>query len=251
MARKPLKIGERVFKFKKDAISFYKEILDKYDFNDSLNDDDFLALKDLIRYDICMYEEEEGGIEYDEDSVVWEVYGVEVIEVFHGKKAFKVIYKRVGVEEYEEEWISYRNIIYRPKYNPFRVFSEACRTTVASDINELKRDYFLANYKNGGVKCQETGITSKWDELVVDHRQPNTFSVIVDRFVELNQIDIKNVEYLADEKGFITIAATDLADKFRAYHKQKATLRVVRKDRNLSRASQAKITAQSKDLKIK
>lgn len=38
------------------------------------------------------------------------------------------------------------------------------------------------------MKCQETGKLLKWEQLNVDHRQPNTFSIIVDRFVELRNI---------------------------------------------------------------
>ena len=38
------------------------------------------------------------------------------------------------------------------------------------------------------MKCQETGKLLKWEQLNVDHRQPNTFSIIVDRFVGLGNI---------------------------------------------------------------
>lgn len=46
------------------------------------------------------------------------------------------------------------------------------------------------------VKCQETGELCKWEELVVDQRQTNTFSIIVDRFIELHNIDINSIEYI-------------------------------------------------------
>ena len=46
------------------------------------------------------------------------------------------------------------------------------------------------------VKCQETGKLAKFEELNVDHRQPNTYSVIVDRFLELHEIDLEKIEYL-------------------------------------------------------
>ncbi len=80
---------------------------------------------------------------------------------------------------------------------PLTIFSNTCRNVVQDDINKVKFQYFSENSKGGKVKCQESGDLCVWEELVIDHRQPNTFSVIVDRFIELNSIDIKSVEYQA------------------------------------------------------
>jgi hypothetical protein len=88
-------------------------------------------------------------------------------------------------------------------------------------------------------------------ELTVDHRLPNTFSVIVDRFIELNKINIEDVSYTRDEKNFVIFEDTVLAEKFRIYHKEKANLRIVRKECNLSRTYHARVQTQKKDLKIK
>jgi len=46
--RKPFKIGEKEYKFKKDAITHYRTILNSYDFGQSLNDADFNDLIDLL-----------------------------------------------------------------------------------------------------------------------------------------------------------------------------------------------------------
>jgi len=43
------------------------------------------------------------------------------------------------------------------------------------------------------VKCQESGELLSWKELVIDHRQLNTFSVIVDRFIEVFKNNISAV----------------------------------------------------------
>jgi hypothetical protein len=51
------------------------------------------------------------------------------------------------------------------------------------------------------VKCQESKELEKYEELNVDHRQPNTFSVIVDRFVELNRLDIEKIENIQIDGG--------------------------------------------------
>ena len=53
--RKPLKIGQKEYKFKKDAIAHYRAILNSYDFNQSLNPTDFDDLIDLLDYDYLNY----------------------------------------------------------------------------------------------------------------------------------------------------------------------------------------------------
>jgi hypothetical protein len=46
--RKPLIIGDKIYKFKKDALLHYREILNSYNFGQSLNEDDFNDLIDLL-----------------------------------------------------------------------------------------------------------------------------------------------------------------------------------------------------------
>ncbi len=99
--------------------------------------------------------------------------------------------------------------------------------------------------------CQESGIKSSWKELVVDHRQPNTFSMIVDRFIELVKIDLKLIEYITDDNNFFIFKDKELVKQFQEYHKEKAVLRVIRKELNLRRAHQGRVKQNGKDLKIK
>lgn len=51
--RKPIKIGEHVFPYKKDAISYYRTILNSYDFGVSLSDEHFSDLLDLLYWEEC------------------------------------------------------------------------------------------------------------------------------------------------------------------------------------------------------
>ncbi len=85
---------------------------------------------------------------------------------------------------------------------------------------------------------------------MVDHRQPNTFSVIVDRFIELNNLDIKKVEYISVSGGHNELADKDFKASFIQYHKEKANLRVVNKRLNSGRSFQARVKRQNKDLRI-
>lgn len=48
--RKPFRIGEKEYQFKKDAIGHYKAILNSYDFGKSLNDSDYEDIIALLDY---------------------------------------------------------------------------------------------------------------------------------------------------------------------------------------------------------
>ena len=117
-------------------------------------------------------------------------------------------------------------------------------------MRNVKLAYFDRFSKKGQVKCQESGDLAKYEELNVDHRQPNTFSVIVDRFVELNKLDLKKINYLQIDGGPNELADENLKEEFRQYHRDKANLRIVKKSLNLDRSFQARVNRQKKDLTI-
>ncbi|MCW0482586.1 hypothetical protein [Gaoshiqia sediminis] len=147
------------------------------------------------------------------------------------------------------EYFSYTKRINSPK-SGFTRFSEACRQVIQEDLRSVKVDYFARYSKKGRVKCQETGEFLTYEELSLDHRQPNTFSVIVDRFIELKKIDLNEIEYIQIDGGPNELKDKDLEEEFRQYHKSKANLRIVKKNLNLGRSFQARINRQNKDLKI-
>ena len=129
-------------------------------------------------------------------------------------------------------------------------FSRTCREVIQKDLRDVKQKYFSQNSNKGQVKCQETGELCFWEELVIDHRQPNTFSVIVDRFIEVNRIDIAKIEYIEKIDAVYEFKDSEIANKFREYHKSKANLRIVKKGKNSGRSYQARVKRQKKDLKI-
>jgi len=258
--RKPFKIGKKEYKFKKDAVTHYRTILNSYDFGQSLNDSDFNDLIDLLDYDYFNYllenedSEETNEVEnhsstnntngIEEDALVIE--DIKVARVQFNTKCFEVFYN-----DKTSQYISYLMIINNKQYNPERLFYVACRNSIHSDIHSVKQGYFDRNSVKGQVKCQETGILSYWTELAVDHRQPNTFSIIVDRFKEVNKIDLDEIEYISNEQNHIIFKNESLSLDFKKYHKEKASLRVVRKECNSSRAGMARIKKTAKDLTIK
>lgn len=255
--KKSLKIGEKEYKFKKDAVAYYKTILNSYNFGQSLNDSDFGDLIDLIDYDYFNYlaeieiaeEEIENEPETSNDEISEEELIIEDIKVSKAqfnKKCFEVFYS-----DKTSQFISYLMMINNTKYTPEKLFYVACRNSIHSDIRSVKQDYFDKNSVKGQVKCQETGILSKWTELAVDHRQPNTFSIIVDRFKEVNKIDLDTIEYTSNNQNHIIFEDENWTENFRKYHREKASLRIVRTECNSSRTGMARLRRTSKDLTIK
>jgi hypothetical protein len=260
--KKHIKIGEREYQSKKDATLHYRHILNSYEFGQSLNESDFSDLIDLLDYENEVDTETENEfepepeikvdmqmeIEFEPEPEIY-IEDIKVSEVQFSTKCFEVFFSN-KTSCYISYLLLIREIGLETVYHtPERLFSIACRNAVNADIHRVKSLYFKNSIK-GLVKCQETGILSKWEELVVDHRQPNTFSIILDRFKELNNIDLDTIEYTSDCKNNIIFLDVSLSEKFRRYHSEKANLRVVRRECNSGRTGMAKVKRTNKDLII-
>jgi hypothetical protein len=232
--RKPIKIGEIEFATKKDALTHYKAILNSYDFGNELETNDFNDIMNLLETHPQVNEKIGVGIDK-----------VRVAKVQYNTKSFELM-RTDG----STEFFSYTKRINSPKTN-FTRFREACRQAIQDDLRNVKLDYFEKHSKKGRVKCQESKELAKYEELNIDHRQPNTFSVIVDRFIELNNLDIEKIEYIQVDGGPNELKDDKLKQDFRKYHQDKANLRIVKKDLNLGRSFQARVNRQKKDLTIK
>ena len=229
--RKKIEIGENEFATKKDALNHYKIILNSYEFGEVLSSVDIKDVLDLLETHPKVVEKIGVGIEK-----------IRIAKVQYKTKSFELV-RTDG----STEFFSYTKRINSPK-TEFTKFREACRKTIQEDLRNVKLAYFDKFSKKGQVRCQESKELTKYEELNVDHRQPNTFSVIVDRFIEIKNIDLKEVEYLQIDGGPNELADENLKKEFRDYHKEKANLRIVKKSLNLGRSFQAKITRQKKDL---
>ena len=231
--RKAIEIGDKEFESKKEALNYYKTILNSYDFGETLKTNDFYDILDLLETHPSVKEKIGVGIDK-----------VRVAKLKYDTRVFELL--RI---DGSTEYFSYTKRINSPKTD-FTKFNKACRQIIQEDLKNVKLSYFEKYSKKGKVKCQETGELLCWEELTVDHRQPNTFSVIVDRFIELKNIDLKNIDYLKIDGGPNELADKKLKEDFRQYHKDKANLRIVKKALNLGRSFQARINQQKKDLTI-
>ena len=158
MAR-PLKIGQNEFKFKKDALAYYKAILNSYNFGESLSDSDFQAVADLLEYDylnslaeneeIEPESEDSEEVESDTDESEDDFYikGIKIAQVQFNTKCFEVFYA-----DDTSEYISYIMLINNKRYDPEKLFYVACRNSVHPDIHAVKQAYFDAHSVKGQVK---------------------------------------------------------------------------------------------------
>lgn len=231
--KKPIEIAGNKFTFKKDALEFYKKILNSYEFGEILNSSDFDNVYGLI--EIHPQKKEKIGCGIDHFRI--------------GTAKFKTKSFEVVRKDGSTEFLSYTKRINKPK-NEFSRFRYACRQAIQNDLITVKQKYFKENAINSKVKCQESGELLTYEDLNVDHRQPNTFSVIVDRFIEIKGLNVNEIEYLEIGGGPNEIADEDIKKEFREYHKGKANLRLVKRELNLSRAYQGRIGKTSKDLTI-
>jgi hypothetical protein len=229
--------NEELFDFNKNI---FDEIIEKFKtINKSVKE---VACKE-IKSNIVL-DGRSGFNEFSEKEV--EIIEIKVSQVQFNTKCFEIFYN-----DETSHYISYLMIINNTKYTPEKLFYVACRNSIHNDIKSIKQDYFDRNSSKGLVKCQETGILSTWTELVVDHRQPNTFSIIVDRFKEVNIIDLETIEYTSNDQNHIVFQDDKWTKDFKQYHKEKASLRLVRAECNSSRTGMARLKRTSKDLTIK
>ena len=120
--RDVLKIGKNDFKFKKDAINYYKDILNSYNFGEKLSDEHYFDIINLLNFNIVDFDnveaiknedkiETEAVLEENDDYVIDEV---RIAKVQFNTKCFELLYR-----DGETEIISYRAIINQPKVDYF------------------------------------------------------------------------------------------------------------------------------------
>jgi hypothetical protein len=249
---RPLRIGPRTFATKKAALAHFREILNRSEINADLVGDDFDDLMGLINFDPEARDDDasrvgtpdwQAPVTQDVDEVC--VQAVRVTRGQYGSRCFEVVY------DDGDSWVlSYILLVTQRSIGQPELVRRACRSAVADDLRGVKQAYFDAHSTAGFAPCQESGTSGRWEDLVVDHRQPNTFSVIFDRWLELRAIDVDVVETTSDATRRVVFADEALAEDFRTYHQKLATLRVVRRDLNASRAAMGRVARSAKDLVV-
>jgi hypothetical protein len=262
MSSYSITIGDKTFASKSKALAFYKNILNSYEVGKELNGEDSKNVFDLVYMDIIgeeikayetEYDAEYDGVKKNIIAIVQQAreriqdYGYETGDYiksvmvdnhpeFRNTKCFFLM----GGSE-EKQLFSYLLAINGTITDNQR-FSKACRHLVAERLREFKKQRF----KNRPVKCAITNEIVEWEECQIDHKAPLTFSAIVKSFIIAHKIDISKVEYVCEltKEQFVD---QGLADKFDAFHKEMAVLRVLSTKQNSKLSCGARIKPTKKD----
>ncbi|MBE0505839.1 MAG: DUF3223 domain-containing protein [Marinospirillum sp.] len=249
MSRFSITVGNKTFPSKKAALSFYKQIIDRYGFGENLSDEDAKSL-------IALGFKEEGTSEEVAEiaeEMVADFYknGDEIpsrklqgvmVDRHPDFRTTKCFYFFGDVDGKRiKDIFSYRMAI-NGLPTDIQTFSRACRFSVHDRVRKFKIDQF----KNRPVQCALTGDVVEWEECQVDHKAPLTFSVIVKSFIVSNDIDISKIEY-EHKNSRDYFSDSDLSEKFYDYHRKMAVLRIVSTKENLKLSGSARVKPTQKD----
>jgi len=235
MGRYSITIGDKNFDSKSKALAFYKDILNSYEVGEELSGEDFKNIYDLVYMNCGLDKEEIKAYETDTGDYIKSVM-VDYHPYFKGIKCFFLM---GGIDE--KQLFSYLLAI-NGALSDNQHFSRACRFLVHERLRGFKKQQF----KNRPVKCALTNEVVEWEECQIDHKAPLTFSVIVKSFIVANKIDTSSVEYFY-ENSMERFVDKDIAEKFDAFHKEMAVLRVLSTKQNRKLSSGARIKPTQKD----
>ena len=240
MKKTEFKIGDKIYKSKSEALSFYKSILDKYTPPESVSDEDYYLLIDLINHnpdEIISDPEKLDDAENNEPMTVNDIY-VEYHPVYKKTKCF---FADLG----EEQWLFSYRLMINGDLSEEQKFYIACRNAVKNDLHSFKERVF----SNKPVRCALTNQEVSWDDCQIDHKPPLTFSVIVRTFYENRKIEnvFDHIDYEGKIWKFINF---EMEKDFVDFHKNIAVLRTLSKSENLKTAKNARIKPTKNDYKL-
>ncbi|MCF7988729.1 MAG: DCL family protein [Methylovulum sp.] len=243
MKSRKMKIGELNFNTKKAAIEFYRNILNKYDANTSVDDEDFSYLIDLLNYNSDNNEtatNEENKAE-DEDNESLEEIDDIYVDYHPVYKKVKCFYAVFG----EEEWLFSYLLAINGGLSDEKKFYISCRNSV----KEILRNFKIEMFKNKPVKCAITKNILDWENCQVDHKAPMTFSVIVKTFLKSNNIEVSDID-LSYEGSIWHFSDKQFETEFVEYHNKVALLRIISSEENQKLASKARIKPTKNDFTV-
>ena len=237
MARQPINIGSLEFRFQKDALTFFKDILNSNRNNTTIENEGHDHLLALI----------ERHPEADKKIGV-------------GIKRFYKAPTDMGTSCF---WLertdgsctdfSYISAVRAKSKSLFQEFSEACRNSIREDLKKTKAEFFN-NYgdKDGKVECEITGVKIATYESHLDHKKPMTFQVLVTTFLTASDITLgKEIFSEPQDAQFETEFLDEKTkEQFKEYHHNLAQLRVIAIKQNLSLGGSNRITKSKRPVTI-
>lgn len=220
MARKPIVLNGIEFKFQKDAIAYFKDMLNRYRNGQTITGDDYNTLLALL----ARHPEADQKI------------GCGVKRLYKDRTDMPTSCFWIERTDGSKTDFSYRTAISAKGKSLYQEFLEACRVAVQDDLRLTKERFFekFAD-QDGKVICDITGDKVAIYESHLDHKKPLTFQVLVNTFIGANDIKITSeMLSLAQDAQFqTTFVDLELKNKFRRYHNKMAQLRIIKAEHNL------------------
>ena len=221
MTRKPVTIGSNEFKFQKDALEFYKEILTRVRANAEIKGEDHEHLLALI--------------ERHPDAV--QKIGVGITYFYKAPTEMGTSCFWIHRIDGSKTDFSYLSAVTAKSKSLYQKFADACRHAVRNDLRKTKEEFFKNHAdEKGCIECEVSGNKITIYESHLDHKKPLTFQVIVITFIHANQIEINNEMLSLSVDGQFETEFLDLSlkEKFREFHHRVAQLRIINPKANLS-----------------
>ena len=136
--KKWVQIGRLKFKYKKEVLAHFKKILNSYGFNESLSEEDFNDVLNLLKIHPNAKEKIGVGIKK-----------IKVDETRYKTKCFNVIRVDSSCEIF-----SYIKCI-NGSLPPLTKFSKACRDTISGDLRLVKLSFFKEIQKKEGLGAKK------------------------------------------------------------------------------------------------
>lgn len=233
-----LKIGEMNFNSKKSAIEFYRSILNKYEANTSVSDEDYSYLVDLLNYNSDA--PEENNLENGGGELPIEIDDI-IVDYHPAYKKTKCFYAVFG----EEEWLFSYLLAINGDLSDEKKFYISCRHSIKNTLRDFKKKIF----ENKPVKCAVTKNVLTWENSQVDHKAPMTFSVIVKTFLKSQNIEVMDID-LSYEGSIWQFSDKQFEQAFVEYHNKVALLRIISSEENQKLASKARLKPTKNDFSV-
>lgn len=229
MARQPIVIGPKSFKYQKDAIEYFRDLLSISRANVTVDGEHHEILSALIERHPKATRKIGVGIKrfYKAPTEMGtSCFWLERVDGTKTDFSFYAAVKAKGKSLYQE-------------------FAEACRNAVKNDLEDAKKGFFEQyGDEDRKVSCDITGEKLAIYESHLDHKKPLTFQVIVRTFIIANKIEIqKSILSMSQDGQFeTTFVDQSIKHQFIAYHRQVADLRIINPSANASLGGSERIT---------
>lgn len=228
MPPKPVILTTRSFAKRGDAITFFRDMLNRYVPGQRVSDVDGLDLAALLTRHPEHAAKVGDGIDH-----------FEVIATLHGSHCFRIV--RVDGTGTD---FSFMTCIAERAPTQAQQVSRALRHAIRFDLYAA-RDKFFAEHigADGLVPCAVTRERICKDDGHMDHRPPMTFEVIVATFLAGQKLSADDVPITQGQDNQVVPEVTDkaLIVVFQTYHTSVAKLDFVKVKVNLAQASRNRV----------